>query len=223
MMRWIFAVMASIALLAAGLVHGYWTDRWVVNEETRTAAERLDAIPLQIGDWTGEEIEVKPGQGAPGVAGCIQRRYINRKLGATVVLALVNGRPGPVATHTPEVCYGASGYQVGARKPVRLETPQIPAQFWTSDATRTSVTEETRIRLYWAWNGGEGWVASADARNEFPRYLYPILHKLYVIRDLNDTSAAAVGREEPCELFLQVLLPELAKVLYSETSSSRST
>jgi hypothetical protein len=216
MLRWLFAVTASIAFLTAGLVHGYWTDRWTVNEETRAAAERLNAIPLHVGDWDGEELEVKPGQVAPGVAGCIQRRYVNRKLGTTVVLALVNGRPGPVATHTPEVCYGASGYQVGARKPVRLDTHDISAQFWTSDAKRTRVTEETKIRLYWGWDGGKGWVASADARNEFPRYRYPILHKLYVIRDLNDTSASLSGKEEPCEAFLQAFLPELEKALYPQ-------
>ncbi len=216
MLRWLFAVTASIAFLATGLVHGYWTDRWTVNEETRAAAERLDTIPLHVGDWDGEEIEVKPGQAAPGVAGCIQRRYVNRNLGVTVVVALVNGRPGPVATHTPEVCYGASGYQVGARKPVRLDRHETSAQFWTSDATRTRVTEVTKIRIYWGWNGGQGWVASADARNEFPRYRYPILHKLYVIRDLNDTSTSLSGKEEPCEAFLQALLPELEKALYPQ-------
>jgi hypothetical protein len=214
MTRWLFGMTASIALLAAGLVHGYWTDRWTVNEETRIAAERLDAIPLQVGDWDGEEVEIKSSQRAPGVAGYIQRRYVNRKLGASVVMALVNGRPGPVATHTPEVCYGASGYQVGARKPIRLDTKDVSAQFWTSDATRTRVTEETKIRIYWGWNGGQGWVASEDARNEFPRYKSPILHKLYVIRDLHEGRARAPGRDDPCELFLQALLPELEKAIY---------
>jgi hypothetical protein len=214
MIRWLFAITASIALLAAGLLHGYWTDRWMIDEETHVAADHLATIPLQIGDWEGEEIEVKPGQSGPGVTGCIQRRYVNRKLGATIMLALVNGRPGPVATHTPEVCYGASGYQVGARKPIDLDFQGTPAQFWTSDAIRTKVTEETKIRLYWAWNGGQGWVASADARNEFPRYRHPILHKLYIIRDLNDSSAALTGKEEPCEVFLQALMPEMEKALY---------
>ncbi len=216
MTRWIFAVTASIALVATGVVHGFWTDRWMPNEETRSAAERLDSIPMNLGDWEGEEMEVKPGQNGPGVAGCIQRRYRNNKLGVTIVLALLNGRPGPVATHTPEVCYGANGYQVGARKPIHLDTNEVSAQFWTSDAVRSKVTEETKIRIYWAWNGGQGWVASADARNEFPRFRHPVLHKLYVIRDLNDSSAASLGKEEPCEAFLNVLLPELERDLFTK-------
>lgn len=218
MTRWIFAASASIALIAAGVVHGVLTDRWTANVATRAAAERLATIPLRIGDWEGEELEVKPGQNGAGVAGCIQRRYHNRKLGVTVVLALLNGRPGPVATHTPEVCYGANGYQVEARKPIHLDVNEVSAQFWTSDAVRTKVTEETKIRIYWAWNGGQGWVASADARNEFPRFRHPVLHKLYVIRDLNDANAALLGKEEPCEAFLDVLLPELERDLFAKNA-----
>jgi hypothetical protein len=213
MMRWLLAIAASLVLVAAGIVHGYWTDRWVPNQATQDAAALLHNVPLYFGEWVGEEIDVKPGQAGAGVAGCIQRRYTSKRLGATVVIALVNGRPGPVATHTPEVCYGASGYTVNARKPVRLDTKGPLAQFWRADARRSNVTDETRIRLYWGWNGGEGWVASADARNQFPRFRYPVLHKLYVLRDLT-AQATAPGKEEPCETFLQGFLPELDRALF---------
>src|SRR4051812_47434881 len=118
MMRWLLAGTAAAALVAAGIVHGFWTDRWTASVDTREAALQLHNIPMTLGDWEGEEIDVKQGQAGPGVAGCIQRRYFNSRLGVTVILALVNGRPGPVATHTPEVCYGASGYLVGQRSAV---------------------------------------------------------------------------------------------------------
>ena len=110
------------------------------------------------------------------------------------MIALVCGRPGPVATHTPEVCYGANGYLVGDKKSVAVEGDG-PARFWTSDAVRTRVSEETKVRLYWAWNGGKGWIASRDARIQFPRHNYPVLHKLYVLREISgskDASAKAV-------------------------------
>jgi hypothetical protein len=149
------------------------------------------------------------------VVGNIQRSYLHRHRGVTVVLALVNGRPGPVATHTPEVCYAGSGYTVGARRAIRLDMAGQSAQFWTSDAVRSKVTEEERIRLYWAWNGGEGWVASPDARQQFPRHRHPVLHKLYVIRDL---ATGPAGGEEPCEAFLRVLLPELERRLFTKDS-----
>jgi hypothetical protein len=216
MIRWFCALAAALALIAAGIVHGYWTDRWTTSNDTLEAAELLERIPLQIGEWEGKPIEVKPGQAGPGVTGCIQRNYTNSRLGVTVVLALVNGRPGPVATHTPEVCYGASGYLVGKRESIRLDTGDAAAQFWTSDAVRTKVTEETKLRLYWAWNGGQGWVASGDARSEFPRHRHPVLHKLYVLRDLSGNEAGPRNKEEPCEAFLRALLPELDKALFSK-------
>src|SRR4051794_3958486 len=119
MTRWIFAATASVALVGAGLVHGFWTDRWSASTEVNQAAARISDVPVRFGDvWEGDNIEVKPGQIGAGVAGCLQRRYVNKATGQSVVIALVNGRPGPVATHTPEVCYGASGYVVGDKQAI---------------------------------------------------------------------------------------------------------
>ncbi len=216
MKRWYYAVTASLLLVATGVVHGFWTDRWVADTRLEAAADRLADIPLQIGEWVGTEIEVKPGQAVPGVTGSLQRSYFNRRLGVTVVIALVNGRPGPVATHTPEACYGASGYRVERRTMVPLDTKGAPAQFWTSDATRTRVSEETKVRLFWAWNGGDGWAASDDARLEFPRYRYPVLHKLYVLRELTGPAGKpSSAKDEPCLAFLEALVPELERALFA--------
>ncbi|MFO0842167.1 MAG: exosortase-associated EpsI family protein [Gemmataceae bacterium] len=215
MTRWIYSVAASLALVAAGVVHGFWTDRWVGDARLTDAAARLADIPTRIGDWEGSEIEVKPNQVGAGVTGHAQRRYHNVRTGATVAVAIVNGRPGPVATHTPEACYGAAGYVVGKRAPVELDTPGGPARFWTSDATRTRATDETKVRIYWAWNGGDGWTASGDARREFSRYRYPVLHKLYVLRDLNEPSTnAGKDKDEPCVAFLNALVPALDRALF---------
>jgi hypothetical protein len=217
MTRWLLAGTASLALIAAGIVHGFWTDRWSPSVDTDEAAQRLANVPFVIGDWEGKEIE-NPSQPGPGVAGCLQRRYTNHRLGVTVVIALVNGRPGPVATHTPEVCYGASGFLVGKRSTVQvpLDKDGPSAQFWTSDAVRTKATEETKIRLFWAWNGGQGWVASKDARQQFPRFQHPVLHKLYVLRDISgtDMTRKTDNQTEPCQAFLEVLLPVLDRVLF---------
>ncbi len=211
-----FAAAGSAAMLGTGLVHGFWTDRWSPSVETRVAADRLPTLPLTIGDWKGEEIESQPGQAGPHVAGCLQRRYTNAHRNVTVVVALVCGRPGPVATHTPEVCYGASGYLVGEKHPVQIADGDRPGVFWTSDAVRSRVTEETKVRIYWAWNDGNGWKASRDARVEFPRHRHPVLHKLYVLRDIGGLreGAANSSKDEPCEAFLQVLLPAMHEKLF---------
>lgn len=210
-MRWIVALMASVALVACGIVHGFWTDRWRPPVETAQAAEQLNAVPMEIGDWDGEVNEVKPGEAGVGVAGCIRRRYVNRKTGASVSLFLVCGRSGPVSIHTPEACYGASGFLVGTKGRHDTESGD---SMWKTDAVRSNATEETRLRLYWGWNGGDGWTASADARTQFVRR--PVLHKLYVVRELDGLNDA--GRSEPCEEFLRVLLPVLQTSLFAPAS-----
>lgn len=214
MMRWIAALIGSSALVACGIVQGFWTDRWVPPVETAEAAARLDAIPLEVGEWDGEVIEVKPGEAGAGVAGCIKRRYVHRKTGQAVSLLLVCGRPGPVSIHTPEVCYGASGFTVSSKDRVQTESGDV---FWRTDALRTNTTEETRLRLYWAWNGGNSWTAAEEARVEFVRS--PVLHKLYVVRELSSGSEA--GQHEPCEEFLAVLLPALRRTLALSPAENR--
>jgi hypothetical protein len=206
MKRWFAALVGSAALVVCGIVHGYWTDRWAPPLEVTQAAERLKAIPLALGEWEGEVLEVKPGEAGQGVAGCIRRRYLHRQTGATISLFFVCGRPGPVSIHTPDVCYGASGFQVNT--PSRYEC-RTGDSMWKADAARISATEETRLRLYWGWNDGPVWTAASDPRVQFARR--PLLYKLYVVRELS--AANEPNGREPCEEFLHTLLPVLQRVL----------
>jgi hypothetical protein len=211
MLRWFSALLASAALIACGLVHGYWTDRWHPPVETAAAAGRLEALPLDLGDWQGTEIDMKPGEGGAGIAGCIQRRYVHRS-GIAVSMYLVCGRPGPVSIHIPEVCYGANGFMVGSRS--RTTITEHGDTMWKVDAVRSNVSEETRLRLYWGWHDGSAWKAADDARLEFARR--PVLHKLYVVRELTGVNEG--DRREPCQEFLTVLLPALEKALFTPGS-----
>jgi hypothetical protein len=210
MKRWIAALIGSTALIACGLVHGYWTDRWATPVETTQAAERLNDIPLEVGDWDGEALEVKPNEAGLGVAGCIKRRYVQRKTGAVVSLLIVCGRPGPVSIHTPEACYGARGYQVGVKDRFEGEGGD---RLWRTDALRHSATEETRLRIFWGWNDGTAWTAADEARVQFARR--PVLHKLYVVRELSGLNES--NRDEPCAAFLTQLLPLLRKTLFASS------
>lgn len=216
MKLWIYTGVGVVALLAAGVVHGVMTDRWTSDDQLTTAAARLADIPMQIGEWEGKNLDVK-GSPVPGVTGSVQRSYFNRRLGATVVIALVNGRPGPVATHTPEACYGASGYRVDRRSQIGVDTQGHSGQFWTSDATKPQIGSDTKVRLFWGWNGGAGWAASTDARLEFSRFRYPVLHKLYVLRELTGPAAKpATAKDEPCLAFLEALVPVLDQALFPQ-------
>src|SRR5579875_916856 len=145
MKQWFAALISSVALVVCGIVHGYWTDRWAPPVETAQAAARLDAVPLVVGEWNGEVLEVKPGEAGEGVAGCIRRRYTHRQTGATLSLFLVCGRSGPVSIHTPDVCYGANGFWFNTLGRYESESGD---SMWKADALRSNATEETRLRLY---------------------------------------------------------------------------
>jgi hypothetical protein len=205
MKLWIAAIVASLLLAASGLVHGLWTDRWGAPPDITGAAEALHKLPMEIGPWKGKMGKVTP-PGA-GVAGCVYRDYEHRQTGAVVSLFIVCGRPGPVSIHTPEACYGASGFTVGGRQ--RIEVAGH-GRFWRSDATKTTATDEFRQRIVYGWHGSAGWAAPDDPRTAFPTER--ILHKLYVVRELN--GAAANVRGEPCEEFLRAALPELDRAVF---------
>jgi hypothetical protein len=205
MLRYIPVVIASIAVIACGVVHGFWTDRWASAAEPIKAGKLVAELPLTIGDWDGQPIESKSSQGDE-VTGWLQRRYTNRKTGEAVTMAIVCGRPGPISIHTPDVCYGASGFTVG--RPRRANVPGDKGQFWTADAMKGSATGETKLRIYWGWNDGSGWLAVDDARQTYPRS--PVLYKLYVIRELSNSTK---DENEPSLRFVQSLVPVFDKTV----------
>jgi hypothetical protein len=208
MNRWLAALIASAALIACGIVHGFWTDRWSPPVETAQAAQRLNEIPLALGEWDGEALEAKDGEAGAGVAGFIKRDYVHRKTGATVSLFLVCGRFGPVSIHTPDVCYGASGFAFNSRGQYKSDSGD---SMWKAEALRANATEETRLRVYWGWSDGSNWTAADDPRVQFARR--PVLYKLYVVRKLPEVSDAS--KSEPCEEFLQTVMPVLRRVLFA--------
>jgi hypothetical protein len=206
MLRFAAAAIACAVVVASGLLHGYWTERFSPAPETTEAFRRMKTVPLDLGDWHGEELPVKPGQAGAGVAGAIQRRYVHRTSGKSVAIALVCGRFGPVSIHTPNVCYTASGFVV--QQPRRVG--DAGREFWTSDALKKSATDETRQRIYWSWNNGHGWKASSDARQGFAGSA--VLFKLSVIRVMDGPEEGL--KEEPCEQFMRDLLPALDRALF---------
>ena len=83
--------------------------------------------PPTVGDWEGRPLEVEPRElAAAGVIGGVLRRYVNRQDGRAVTVLLVCGPPGPIAVHTPDICFAGIGYDVvGAQ--ARAAVPAVPA------------------------------------------------------------------------------------------------
>jgi hypothetical protein len=209
MRRYLPAIVGLGLVVAVGVVQGFWTDRWGVSEKVKKAAESLAKVPVEFGDWTSESL--KPEDDDQGLAGRIYRRYTNRKTGEIISVALVCGRPGRAAIHTPDVCYGASGFKVGKRVEFNLKDAKLGGpvpHFYSSDMTPTSSTEERKQRLFWSWRADGRWQVADDPRVSFASQ--PVLFKLYVQRVF---VAVVPVNEDPCVGFLREFLPALEKVL----------
>ena len=200
------------AILVAGFVHGRWTDRWTSSQGVATAVDRLTRVPLEIGDWHGRELKIdKETIEMAGIDGYVMRRYNSPRLGAISIL-LVCGRPGPIAAHTPEVCYGGAGYEA-TREPVEVRVDPNAANptdtFFASTFAMPNAPDRVPLRLFWAWNGARTWEVSTNPRLGFAHY--PCLYKLYIIRETFRTD----GPEgDDCILdFSRSFLPVLRKIL----------
>jgi hypothetical protein len=206
MTRWIPAVTAMAAVVACGVVHGLWTDRWGIAEEPAQSAARLTQLPLTLDDWDGEVQEFKDRS---NLAGRAWLRYAQRRTGKNVTVLLICDRPGPVSIHTPDACYGASGYTMGTKLKFRPKGMQN-TEFWSAPFRKSSVSDQSNLRIYWGWNAGNGWQAADDPRSTFAGF--PALYKLYLIREMAQATDSV--DDDACVDLMRQLLPELQKTLF---------
>jgi len=211
MTRLVATTSAVLALLFSGVVHGLWTDRWTAAEDQDSILARLQAVPLAVGPWQGEELKTRKTGGSEGLVS-ITRRYVQRSTGQGVTILLACGRPGPVSIHTPDVCYAASGYEVETA--AQFEFPekggQQAAQFLTARLRKKKTTEETWLRIFWSWGAGGTWQVTDNPRVTFAGQ--PQLYKLYVLRDMARPSEPLAT--DACVAFLSQFVPVLHSELF---------
>jgi hypothetical protein len=206
------ALLTFVLLVAGGAVHGYWSERWRAADDLEYGVEHLPKVPLEFDGWKAEERESKEDEFAQaGARGYWTRMY--RKDGKELLVILMIGRPGRMSVHTPEVCYRGAGFEI-AGPPKTHEifdvadasgtgtgtgTAKSMPSFWTATFRKTGVTT-TELQLYWAWNGGDGWMSPKSPRWEFAGR--PALCKLYL-------SQLRVGAadEHHVDEFLQKFVP----------------
>src|SRR5262249_13424056 len=172
-------------------------------------------IPLSAGEWMGTEVPAEDLRGM-GIQGSISRRYRNNRTGEIVSMMVVCGRPGPISVHTPDVCYGAAGFQAvekASRKEVQCNVSQS-WPIWTMRMKRPDVVSASLIDVYWSWNTGDGWVSPDNPRWTFARF--GALYKLYVVADV--PSKPSARKQDPCVDFMKTYLPLMEQSLSTDNS-----
>lgn len=207
--RFALAVVGAGILILSGLVHGMRSDRWWVSAARQDLAARVPTVPANVGDWSSQDLPLDEWQLKIVEADAhVHRRYARKIPGqqpAEVTLILLAGRAASLAVHTPDVCFGNSGYQMDGEPSVFLpETAHgRDDSFWQARFRKPN--ESAGFRVYWAWSDGGKWLAAVDARTEFAHR--SALYKLYLVCPLpRDLKPAQL---DPAQQLLTDLLPEL--------------
>jgi hypothetical protein len=178
-------------------------------QQIEEAAKDLpDALPLKLGDWEGEDQPIDDREmRAAEIIGCVSRNYTHQLTGEVRQMILVCGSPGPIAVHTPDVCFRSQGY-VMISEPKRLEleiAEDQTAVFWWADFQQDRGAFQRTLRTFWSWKGLDSWQAVDHPRLEFASS--PVLKKLYVACPL--AGSKEPGSAEPSEQFLKSLIQAL--------------
>lgn len=218
MSRVLLLATALAAVIASGLVHGSWTHRWVGTEDTGSRASgRLCSLQPLLAEWEAQELKLDTSELARAkVADHFARLFVHRRLRTEVSVLILRGSPGPIAAHTPDVCYQSGGYQMVGhqdhfRLPAKGSCPQ--AEFWVASFRKQPSNLPDRLRIFWSWTTAGNWQAPEHPRFVFPSARHTTLYKMYVIRRLENFNQPV--EKDPSLELLQLLIPELQKCLFA--------
>jgi hypothetical protein len=218
-------VAALLIMIGAGAANGLWNDRWQVSNELDVMTKRLPQVPMNIGDWVGEDTS-KPEFTERLIRGgylhaMLSRSYRNQNTGERIAVLMATGRPGPISTHNPLTCIGGGdGMQTLSHvQPTSLEVGGKNVVFSHCDFARTEPVASNGLRVYWSWHDRDkGWIATSDPRLEFASYR--ALTKIYVTRSLpagilgQAPAPAGEGDEDAVVQFIKECLPTIDEALF---------
>lgn len=188
-----------------GVVHGRLTNRWGPQPDMLDAARRLEAMPADIEGWKAVDHELDPRVAEMlQCKGYVNRVYENVKTGQKVSVVVLLGPAGPIAVHTPEVCYSSQDYSIATdRTGFKVDDRQ---DLWDL-RLKSNRPGAAPLRVLYGWTNDGNWHA-----NDNPRFAYggrPLLYKIQL------AGPEPVGDNDACQEFLAAFLPVLRKHLLS--------
>ena len=216
MYRYAFAVLAAVLILGAGYVHGTISQRWQPSEVLSVAAKRLQHLPPSMGDWESKDVEMNQKHlQVAEVEGYVSRQYYHRKTGERLTMLLIVGKPGPVAVHSPDVCYEGAGYKMGTRSNQVVTVGDTSHFFWTARFTKD--IQPAPLQITWAWSDGGRWLAP-----DYPRLIFyrsSKLYKWYLIREVMDTASPST-MDDTTVAFVRDILPSITACMHGPAAAT---
>jgi hypothetical protein len=219
MWRYLPIATGIVVIVGLTIVEIRISDRFKAsNVKAEQFAKLLDDIPMDIGDWHGQDLPVdEQVRRTAGAVGYVSRQYRNSRTQEEVNLWLIVGHARDVSSHTPEICYPSSGFTMRAPEnslhPFIVEG-QPRADFYTNTFIKEDITGRQLVRVFWSWyrpneEGTVAWEAP-----EHPRWTFGnarALYKMYfssVMRSPQETT-----EQSPCARFARDFLPVVNKAL----------
>jgi hypothetical protein len=215
-MRGKLIILASATLLlGTGILHGYITNRWGSSAPLQHAIDRLDRLPLNVGNWEGSLRKLDTEQQTIRTSGAfVLARYVNHDTGQALQITLVCGRPGTLSLHPPTICFPSHGYEEKDRPrklAVSLKDSGQKTEWIAADFTRPVAGGDEWTHILWCYGVDGDWIAPDNPRISLA--IRQTVYKLYVARV--GFGEEPTGQNDPSVAFLNVFLPELQKALFA--------
>lgn len=191
---WLAPLLAVAITLVGGALHGRNSNRWGPPADRRAAAAHLATMPKQIGRWKLVE-ELPIDEASLTMLECdgyLYRRYTHQDTGQSINVVILVGPPGPIAVHTPEICFSSRAYEIqGQRKAVAMQGGGgAENSYWCTDFQSKNPFADA-LHVYYAWSPGGPWKASKSPRYEYAgsQLLYKIQLAVPMTREMMDSDS----------------------------------
>lgn len=195
--------------LLSAVAHGYIDGRWSEPTDLIAQGQRLDQLPERCGPWVLLQT-TDLDEGAARMLRCYGstvRVYQHEETKSMVSVAVLFGPRGPIAVHTPEICYSSVGTaQLGERYEKVLKVFGQLHGLWSvqfGEKFLDGSLGDASLEVWYAWSDRGAWKAS-----ENPRFWMSA--NLYKIQVAGPPSQNGVPS---CENFLNEFLPGLMPLL----------
>jgi hypothetical protein len=223
MSRYLPIFLGVVAIVGLTIPQIRMSDRFAdTNFSAQQQAKLLDNIPIKIGDWVGEDLEIDPVvRKTAGAVGAVSRIYRNSRTGDKVDLWLIVGHGRAIAAHTPNICYQASGFEMRAEEnslyPMSFPDQPQTSPFWTNTFFKSDITGRRLIRVFWSWYNAESeenegkvvWEAPSNSRYHFGNTR--ALYKMYFTSEMKNQRETA--DESACLRFAREFMPIVNEAL----------
>lgn len=213
MTRNLFSITAILLVVGIGIAQGMLSDRWGIPANVTAAAQMLQSIPLTVGKWQGRDGEPLSERAVKvsGAVGYISRSYSNDSSDVVSVMILC-GRPGPISSHAPDVCFEGAGLVQTADAQPRAVPGEAGAKrtFNTAEFRPPATRPGPNVGTYWGCSvDGREWDAVSDGRFEYAGH--PHLYRAIITS--TSPMTVAEGETPVIEAFLAEFLPVVSQTL----------